>query len=106
MTAVNSSSVKITGALILGISGSALFNIMYQTHQIFYFTFSTDKLFVSKYICVAQGITFPTIGENVLPNTCHNNQYIQRANSEHIRLPTTPTSTFYSHITSTWKGGF
>ncbi|CAE1309707.1 unnamed protein product [Acanthosepion pharaonis] len=69
MTAVNSSSVQIPGALILRISGSALFNIKHQTRQIFYFTFSTDKLFVSKQICDAHGITSPTSGENVLPNT-------------------------------------
>lgn len=67
MTAVNSSSVDIISTVILWISRSAPFNIEHLTHQIVYFTPSTDKLFLSKQACITlemTSINLPTIGEN------------------------------------------
>lgn len=65
MTAANSNGIKILGALPLRISGISPTGDHCITHQIVYFTDSTDRCFLSKQACMALGIipaTFPTLG--------------------------------------------
>lgn len=98
MTGVNSRSVYIIGALILWILGSAPLNIEHQTHK-----FSTLPLQPINSSCRLSH-NWRTSWEHVRPNgykTDQNDQYNQRPDSEHMRLPAqTPTTTSCSHITS------
>ena len=65
MTAANRGKIDIIGALALRISGTSPSKKLLETHQMVYFTTSTDRLFLSKQACIALGMipsSFPTIG--------------------------------------------
>ena len=72
MTAANRGAIDIIGALALRISGTSPSNTTLETHQLVYFTTSTDRMFLSKQACIALGMippSFPTIGETDTANT-------------------------------------
>ena len=65
MSAANKSPIHIMGALPLRITGHASDGKVLTTHQLVYFTPSTDKLFLSKDACVSLHIvpkSFPSVG--------------------------------------------
>ena len=70
MTAANRGAIDIIGALALGISGTSKTTL--KTHQMVYFTASTDRMFLSKQACIALRMipsSFPTIGGTNTFNT-------------------------------------
>ena len=72
MTAANRGAIDIIGALALRISGTSPSKVRLETHQMVYFTTSTDRMFLSKQACVALGMipaSFPTIGGTSNVNT-------------------------------------
>ena len=72
MTAANRGATDIIGALALRNSGTSPSKTMLETHQMIYFTSSTDRMFLSKQTCIALGIippSFPTIGGTDTSNT-------------------------------------
>ena len=72
MTAANRGTIDIIGALALRISGTSPSKTLLETHQMVYFTTSTDRLFLSKQACVALGMippSFPTIGGTSINTT-------------------------------------
>ena len=56
MTAAVNHNIGIVGALVLGISGISPSGNTLLTRQIVYFTYSSDRLFMSKQACIALGI--------------------------------------------------
>ena len=72
MTAANNHRISIAGAFVLRISGTSPSGERHETHQVVYFTDSSDRLFLSKQACIALGMiskNFPTIGETCKRNT-------------------------------------
>ena len=72
MTAANRGAIDIIGALALRISGTSPSKTTLKTHQMVYFTSSTDRMFLSKQACIALGMippSFPTIGRTDTSNT-------------------------------------
>ena len=72
MTAANRGAIDIIGALALRISGTSPSKTTLETHQMVYFTTSTDRMFLSKQACIALGMippSFPTIGGTDTANT-------------------------------------
>ena len=72
MTAANCGAIDIIGTLALRISGTSLSKTTLESHQIVYFTSSTDRMFLRKQACIALGMippNFPTTGGTDTANT-------------------------------------
>ena len=72
MTAANRGAIDFIGALAFRISGTSPSKTTLETHQMVYFTSSTDRMFLSKQACIALVMippSFPTIGGTDTSNT-------------------------------------
>ena len=72
MTAANNHRISIAGAFVLRISGTSPSGERHETRQVVCFTDSSDRLFLSKQVCIALGMiskNFPTTGETCKRNT-------------------------------------
>ena len=66
MHAANKAPIKILGAAIIRLSGTAKSGKRVETRQILYVTDNADKLFISREACISLGMiskNFPSIGE-------------------------------------------
>ena len=97
MTAANRGAIDIIGALALRISGTSPSKTTLETHQMVYYTSSTDRMFLSKQASIALWMippSFPTIGGTITPNTTKDavpsNSQTQNCGCPHRQCPPPP----------------
>ena len=97
MTAANRGAIDIIGALALRISGFSPSKTTLETHQMVYFTSSTDRMFLSKRACIALGMippSFPTIGGtdtyNITKDAVSSNSQTQKCGCPRRQCPPPP----------------
>ena len=97
MTAENRGAIDIIGALALRISGTSPSKTTLETHQMVYFTSSTDRMFLSKRACIALGMippNFPTIGgtdtSNITKDAVSSNSQTQNCGCPRRQCPPPP----------------